>query len=80
MFSTFYWEFVSRNCAKQNNAKAQFCAKLSLQMIAQSANFSHKNVAQRNQKSALSFAKIAQKFYKWKPYITVILYAAFMSP
>ena len=37
-------------------------------MIAQSDIFSRKNVAQRKQKFALSFAKIAQKYCEWKPY------------
>ena len=42
---------------------AQFCTKLRLKMIAQSAIFSRKNVAQRKQK----FALFAQKFCEWKP-------------
>ena len=48
---------------------AQFCAKWSLRMIAQSTIFPRKNEAQQKQKFVLSFIKIAQKFCEWKPYL-----------
>ena len=37
-------------------------------MIAQIAIFSHKTDAQRKKYFAFFSAKIAQKFFKWKPY------------
>ena len=45
----------------------QFCAKWSLQMIAQNANFLRKHVAQRKQKFLLSFQKLCKSFANGNP-------------
>ena len=58
-----------RKTEKRESRIAYFCAKWRLRMIAQSATFLRKNVAQRKQKFSLSFAKIAPKFLRMETLI-----------
>ena len=66
IYSTFYWEFVPQHCAKQNNAKAQFCTKWSLRMFAQSAILFEQNCGAAKAKICAFFRKNCAKVLRMK--------------